>query len=144
MRCLIDEDVSWRVADALTALEHPSRHATRHNLLGEPDLDVFDAGLEFDLLITRDMHRQPAEWHGARSRMRSTLKILRLKFEPSERADAVAQMRYILWHWSAIERRLAPDGDAVQATISAGGTMIRFNTLDEMLDMPGPQIGREA
>ena len=76
--------------------------------------------------------------------MQIGLKILRLKFEHSERNDAVAQMRYILWHWAAIERRLAPDGDAVQATISAGGTMIRFNTAQEMLEMPGPQTGRDT
>ena len=144
MRCLIDENMSPRVAAALTSLGHPSEQAARFGLQGEVDLRVFDTGIRFDLIITQDLHRQYEEWHGARERMQIGLKILRLKFEHSERNDAVAQMRYILWHWAAIERRLAPDGDAVQATISAGGTMIRFNTAQEMLEMPGPQTGRDT
>lgn len=139
VRCLLDEGVSPALVPILTALGHPTQHASDEGLDERPDEELLEAAKGFDLFITLDLHRQLSEWQASRRSMLDAVRVLRIRFRSSQRDDGLEQARALLWRWREIQANLNENPEIRLTTLSGQTYGVRFSTAEDLRAMPGPR-----
>ena len=68
MRLLLDEAMASDLAGVLNALGHPSDHIWDLGMSGASDAEVVQLAMDYDALVTLDLHRQQSEWLAVNTR----------------------------------------------------------------------------
>ena len=130
MRLLLDEAMAPGLADILTALGHPSDHISDLGMSGASDEEVVQRAMEYDALLTLDLHRQESEWVAVNNAMLSGAKVIRLRFRGSEVSSLLSQTQSIVRKWSEIERLVMDRDDVRLVVVSGEGSRVRARTAD--------------
>ena len=135
MRLLLDEAMAPGLAGILTALGHPSDHIRDLGMSGTSDAEVVQRAMDYDALLTLDLHRQASEWIAVNSAMLSGANVVRLRFRSREVSSLLSQTQAILRKWSEIEHLVTERDDARLVTVSRAGSQVRVQTVDEIEDI---------
>ena len=143
-RWLLDQNISPRVAAVLNAL---GRDATPVSELLDPrerDERIIELALsEFDVLLTKDLFRQPEERGIALKAMSDSLRIVRIRSRSQQPNDPLEQSRALLWRLREIESTFADRPEVRLVTLAGDDYRARF-TLPPTLGPTGGPIGGAA
>ena len=134
MRLLLDEAMARGLAAVLTALGHPSDHVSDLGMSGASDEEVVQRALDYDALLTLDLHRHEREWLAVNNAMLSGAKVIRLRFRGSEVSSLMSQTQAIVRKWPEIERSVMERDDIRLIVVSGEGGRVRARTVDAIRD----------
>ncbi len=134
MRLLLDEAVARGLAGVLTALGHPSDHVSDLGMSGASDEEVVQRALDYDALLTLDLHRQEREWLAVNNAMLAGAKVIRMRFRGSEVSSLISQTQAIVRRWPEIEHSVMERDDVRLIVLSSGGSRVRVRTVDAIRD----------
>ena len=130
MRILLDEAMAPGLAGVLTALGHPSDHVRGLGMAGASDEEVVERALEYDALLTLDLHRGEREWFAVHSAMLAGAKVIRLRFRRSEDSTLISQAQAVLRRWSEIEEWVTRRDDIGLIVVTRGGSRLRVRSVE--------------
>ena len=137
---LIDENISWRLAEILQLLGRPAVHVRDRLGPSAKDPQVLElAAREFDILLTQDEFRNFESWRAAKRAMLDSLRIVRIRFRSSQRGDRLDQARALLWRLPEIETTLTERPQVRLVTLSGDDFRARFTLAQSLQGMDGPQ-----
>ena len=120
------------LAGILTALGHPSDHVWDLGMSGASDEEVVELAMDYDALVTLDLHRQQSEWLAVNNAMLAGAKVIRLRFRGTEVSSLLSQTQAILRKWSEIEDAVMERDDVRLVTVSRSGSRVRMQTVEEI------------
>lgn len=132
MQLLLDEAMAPGLAGILSALGHPSDHIRDLGMSGATDAEVVERAIDYDALLTLDLHRQQSEWLAVNNAMLSGAKVIRLRFRGSEVSSLLSQTQAIVRRLSEIERLVMEHNEVRLVTVSRAGSQVRVQTTDEI------------
>ena len=132
MRLLLDEAMASDLAGILTALGHPSDHVWDLGMSGASDEEVVRRAMDYDALLTLDLHRQQSEWLAVNNAMLAGAKVIRLRFRGSEVSSVLSQTQAIVRKWSEIEHAVMERDEVRLITVTRAGSQVRVQTVDEI------------
>ena len=130
MRILLDEAMPLGLVGVLTDLGQSADHISALGMSGLPDQEVVRIALDYDALLTLDLHRQRAEWRAVNRAMLAGLVVIRLRFRGSEVSSARNQAQALIRSWPEIERSMQERDDVRLIVVSNEGNRIRVRTVD--------------
>jgi hypothetical protein len=131
VRFLLDEDVDVGLVTILRALGQEADHIAGLGRQGSPDEAVVAIAVDYDVLVTIDLHRQEAEWVAVNEAMLGSIRVIRMKFSKNERTELLDQARMLLARWRDWMHDLEAAG-ARLVTLSGVGGRVRSLSADQV------------